>query len=673
MVCLAASGARAQDQQEPRPFQTEVNYVRVDMYPTVDGRALTGLLASEVELLEDGVPQKIEQFEHVFLAGSRPQPSAEPSTIAEMRRAAQDPRARVFVLFLDPRHVDTQGSLRIRRPLIEALNALIGGDDLIAVMTPEMSARALTFTRRTGSIEQMLTPNWGQENWAGSKDPVEARYDFCYGEPIIDGPWMAREMIARRREVLVLDAIEDLVKYLQTLREERKAIITISDGWRLYGPEPNLRKPLLAPTQDPKEPANVNIPIPRAGADPRTGKPTVRDPSSVSVSNDGIATVDRLSCEVDRYALSELRNEQRFTTLMQAANRANVSFYPIGPGGFSEAFAPTSQRRNSLQLMADMTDGQAVLEPVSLESGLRRIVDDLSSYYLAGYYSNSKADGRYHRIIVRVKRPGVQVRARAGYLAATAADATSRVSTTAPASSPDSAETQLISRALNPLAALGRERPVRVQAAVAWTSSGAPVVRAVAEMAPANARGDDWSKGGQVDITLRGAAGDVVATLRKELVPGGLVAEFSLSPSAPIVAGDYELQFRAKGTAVVSPAIDAVRLTVPGAPAGGGALFFRRGPVTGNRVVPTADARFRRSERLVLDLPASSASEASARLLDRNGNAINVPVTAAIRDDADGSRWRRIEVALAPLAPADYIIECTAGSDRTLTGFRIVP
>ena len=46
-----------------------------------------------------------------------------------MRRAAQDPRARVFVLFLDPRHVDVQGSLRVRRPLIEALNALIGGGD----------------------------------------------------------------------------------------------------------------------------------------------------------------------------------------------------------------------------------------------------------------------------------------------------------------------------------------------------------------------------------------------------------------------------------------------------------------------------------------------------------------------------------------------------------------
>jgi len=47
-----------------------------------------------------------------------------------------------------------------------------------------------------------------------------------------------------------------------------------------------------------------------------------------------------------------------------------------------------------------------------LARSFRRIVDDLSSYYLLGYYSNGKLDGRFHTISVRVKRPGVQVRAR---------------------------------------------------------------------------------------------------------------------------------------------------------------------------------------------------------------------------------------------------------------------
>ena len=46
--------------------------------------------------------------------------------------------------------------------------------------------------------------------------------------------------------------------------------------------------------------------------------------------------------------------------------------------------------------------------------GMRRISDDLTSYYLLGYYStNAKLDGRFRSLKVRVKQPGVEVRARA--------------------------------------------------------------------------------------------------------------------------------------------------------------------------------------------------------------------------------------------------------------------
>jgi len=672
-------GSAQAPQPEPRPFQTEVNYVRVDMYPTLNGKPLAGLAAEDVELLEDGVPQKIEQFEHVSITGPRAQTTRpDPSSMNEQRRAAQDPRARVFVLFLDPRHVDVQGSLRVRRPMIDALNALIGDDDLIAVMTPDMAARGLTFSRRTGSIEQMLTPHWGQENWIGTKDPVEARYDACYGPPIIDGEWMAQQMILRRREGLVLDALDDLVKFLRGLREERKAVITISDGWPLYGPDPKLRKPLLTPTDDPNSFGQVPIPVPVLGTDPKTGRPTTKDPkgSGVTVSSDGRnvteGTLDRASCEVDRYSLSDIKDDSRFTNIMQAANRSNVSFYPIGPSGFSSSASPLTPRRQSLQTMADMTDGLAVLEPSFLDSGIQRMVDDLSSYYLVGYYSAAKADGRFHKITVRVKRPGVQVRARAGYLAASAAEASSRAATTT-VSSPDAAEAQLVTRALNPLAGLGRERPLYVQAAVARNSSGAAVVKVVAEVPRGNARGDDWSRGGQIDATLRTASGELVMTERFALTAGTFVAEFPFTAGAPLAPGDYDVQLRAKGVAVLSPAIDTVRLTLTSDSAGG-ALFLRRGPGTGNRDVSTADARFRRAERLILETPTlASASGATGRLLDRTGKPLNVPVTATIREGADGSRWRRVEITLAPLAPADYIVESTSGSERTLTGFKVVP
>ena len=51
-------------------------------------------------------------------------------------------------------------------------------------------------------------------------------------------------MILRRREKQTLDALEDLVVFLRDVREERKAVLTITDGWLLYRPNRNLARPL---------------------------------------------------------------------------------------------------------------------------------------------------------------------------------------------------------------------------------------------------------------------------------------------------------------------------------------------------------------------------------------------------------------------------------------------
>jgi len=74
-----------------------------------------------------------------------------------------------------------------------------------------------------------------------------------------------------------------------------------------------------------------------------------------------------------------------------------------------------------------------------------------------------------------------------------------------------------------------------------------------------------------------------------------------------------------------------------------------------------------------VEIPTSSSDAATARLLDRTGKPLAVPVTAAMRDDSDGSRWYTAQVALAPLAPGDYVIELSDGPKRMLAAFRVVP
>jgi hypothetical protein len=103
---------------------------------------------------------------------------------------------------------------------------------------------------------------------------------------------------------------------------------------------------------------------------------------------------------------------------------------------------------------------------------------------------------------------------------------------------------------------------------------------------------------------------------------------------------------------------------------------------------PTADRRFRRSETLRAEVPAPDGAAPSARLLDRTGKAMPVPVASAVRDDADGSRWQTAQLALVP-----WRREITSWSSRnqgagraggamaanqidehgTLVAFRVVP
>ena len=62
-----------------------------------------------------------------------------------------------------------------------------------------------------------------------------------------------------------------------------------------------------------------------------------------------------------------------------------------------------------------------------------------------------------------------------------------------------------------------------------------------------------------------------------------------------------------------------------------------------------------------------------ARLLDRHGQALSIPVTTALRTDADGSQWLSAGLVLAPLAVGDYLIEMSERDEKTLVAFAVVP
>ena len=677
--------------QQPPTFRTEANYVRVDAYPTKDDAPVTDLTQSDFEILESGTPQKIEQFERVVIKTATPQDTRiEPNTVRESLAMAQNSRARLVVLFLDTYHVEIDGSRAIRKPLVDALDKLIGPDDLVAVMTPEMSATDVTFARKTTTIDGFLTRywHWGERSRLIPADPVDEEYGACYpnvvaGTPCADQNGVAAEMIDRRHEKLVLDALEELVDYLRGVREERKAILAISDGWLLFHPNENLARPLSC----------QGVPTgPTIAVDPRNGRLTTKDPTGTAPYN---------KCDIDRMHLARLDNDQQFRELLDAANRANASFYPIDPRGLPAFDTPMVRqdvpgppppmvplpvdqamlrgRINSLRTLAEATDGVAIVASNDLAGGLKRVVDDLSSYYLMGYYSSGKLDGKFHPISVRVKRPGVRVRARRGYLAATPATAALLTRNSAPKSlsGPEAAEAaaaHAVDAAIAPLAGYTRDVPLRLQMAAGWKPNdrASAAMWVVGELGGVALLGDTWNDGFDATVTLTTPSDATVGSGRVSVLRGVRIFRVALTPSLPLVPGEYVVRVGARAGPASIPSRETARLTIPPAPDAVGALFVRRGVSTGNKDVPTADLRFRRNEQVRVEIPTASSEPVTARLLDRTGKALAVPVTAAVRDDPDGSRWVTAQLTLAPLAPADYAVELTVGERKMISAFRVI-
>jgi len=126
-----------------------------------------------------------------------------------------------------------------------------------------------------------------------------------------------------------------------------------------------------------------------------------------------------------------------------AAQRANVTIFAVDPRGLTqlgdEAIAIQSlsddpnvdygttrgfanellMAQESLISLAQETGGIAVVRTNDIAGGLTRIERDTSRYYVLGYVADpTNSPGKFRKIEVKVKRPGLTVRARRGYVPA---------------------------------------------------------------------------------------------------------------------------------------------------------------------------------------------------------------------------------------------------------------
>lgn len=617
----------------------QTTQIRLDIHATSEGEAVRDLTVADIDLVEDGISQQIDSLTH-----------------------ATDP-VRSFVVFLDTPHMRFEGARDVRVALVRVLDRLLDEDDLVGVMTPDVAPTAITFVTKADAIPALMQDEslWERAR-TGSRDPKEDRYAQCF--PANEYRDVANEMQERHREQATLDAFTRLLDVLAR-RETRTAVITLTDGWRLFSPNPRL---------------GGNVSSNRGGGGfggfgGRGGRGTV--PSDRPRQSDGVS---RTECEADRMTLAAMDNSRRLDRIADAANRALTSFYTVyaraiaaqqtatgrPPAVVANQEQDPASRMDAMRQLAATTDGMALMTTGAIDSAIDRIARDMSAYDVITYRStNSRLDGKFRTVTVRARRPGVVIRTRRGYRGANVDDVLSPGLSTGVESAFGTVAAVSPRSTFRIRTALGRSRDV---ADANFWITGELDYRARREVA--------WTGGAAADVTIVGADGQEVLARTIDLAASALSFTVRGPDTGGLPPGEYAVRVRLRPNNQEGlPVIDTARLVVPRTlPALGDSILWRRGLSTGPHFAVTADLRFQRSERIRVEIPTIGAGTPTARMLDRAGKPNKVPVTVTERQDESGQfRWIVAEAALAPLAPGEYAIETTVGDAKQVTAFQLVP
>ena len=347
--------------------------------------------------------------------------------------------------------------------------------------------------------------------------------------------------------------------------------------------------------------------------------------------------------------------------MIRAANDSNTAIYTFDPRGLTMNLRMGS----SLDTIAYESGGQPLRTNDVAQLFPRVVVKQASAFYLLGYAKDMPEDGKFHDIKVRVKHPGLEVRARSGYWAPKAA-AVARAKEIAAAS----VRPPEIADAFADVMPLNARGPVDVSAGIASVEDGGAQV--VVAWAPRD--GADERMAAE-KISLSAARGS-------ELMFKGSVERSGTSfASTP---GPLELTFQVLDTRgevidritrtldVPDPGAAKVLLTTPAVSRSRNAIELKA--IASDPRPPLHAGRdFARSDRLLLRFAAhGDAPSISAKLLNNLGVSLSdLPVTPDVRRGG-----YQIDLPLSSVARGEYVIgiEARKGEDRAVThfAFRIV-
>jgi len=387
LALTLTSASPGAQQTLPPVFRADVNLVVVDVVVRDrDGAVIRGLTAADFEVREDDKGQQVTSFDVEEIA-TTPQPAAplpqllKPGTPAPAAAAAAATPVRredlsgrrLIVLLFDLSSMQPEELERATRAAVDYVDNQMSDADLVAIATIDTSLKVVADF--TGDREQVKAT-------LAEFSPVDAT---AFDAPAAETA-TTDEAAAAGGDAVAADTAEyDLFNNDARLRGLR----TLAD--------------MLGSIEQKKSVLYFSGGMTRSGTDNQV---ELRSATSSAVrANMSIYPVDT-------------RGLQAIVPGGDASRPSARGVSAFSGRGVNQQFDRLFASQETLQTLASDTGGRAFTDTNDFGEAFTQVQRDTSLYYLLGYNSaNAAKDGRFRRITVRVKRPGLRVEHRAGYYA----------------------------------------------------------------------------------------------------------------------------------------------------------------------------------------------------------------------------------------------------------------
>ncbi len=420
LAALLAVGLAAQ-QTQPPVFRSSADIVEVDaVVRDKNGRFVEDLKPEDFEVREEGQPEKIDLF--YVVGASTPSPTtapAVPDAAAASPVVAAPPRApRVFVVVFDDDHLTPGGFKRIQAAALTLFAKDFQDGDIGGVLTRGQIANK----RLTSNREELIAAVKSAKPSGKANSKV---FDLREWPSMNDAEAFQISRLGPQND----DVLNEVVQ---------RACADDPDACRRVSVVPVVYEKAQRMTSEIRVSSDQTL---RTLAALMHGLEGLNGRKTLLLLSEGFVADESWPLVQEAVGLAARANARIYSLDARGLNKGRQPIGNYAPhddalGNLLASFDIGADPMNSL---AADTGGFVIQNTNIMDQAIDRIVDDASHYYVLGYRPEAAADGKFRKISVKVKRQGVSVRARSGYVATPKAAVTATVATHPSAAPPATA------------------------------------------------------------------------------------------------------------------------------------------------------------------------------------------------------------------------------------------